>query len=202
MTVISDAVTFHPDWSQKYSARRILPDADTVHGVANVLFPNVTLQATCARESAYERGWRLLERAKAQRVVNAGWGTYYERLTKFDGAGNQIETAIQKINNWGKATRTSLYFHTSAFHLDKFRTRGAPCLQYVQLDVRSDETIALSAVYRNHDFFCKAFGNFVGLGRTLKFICKHTGRNPAEITCVSMSAYADRRSHLQLLTSG
>lgn len=199
ITVIGNPVQVDSDWCTRYSARRVKQGADTCRGVANVLFPNVTLNAAGSRESAYEAGWTLLSKARSRQIMNAGWGTYFERLTKFGAAGNQLETAINKINAWANASRTSLYFHTSGFHLDNFRTRGAPCLQYIQLECRNTGHIALTAVYRNHDFFNKAIGNFVGLGRLLAFICKHTEYAPAELTCISMHAYADVKRDLSEL---
>jgi hypothetical protein len=48
----------------------------------------------------------------------------------------------------------------------------------------------MTAIYRNHDYFNKAFANFVGLGRLLGFICAQTSRAPGRLVCHSGHAYS------------
>ena len=63
------------------------------------------------------------------------------------------------------------------------------CMQYIELLCPDRETVSLLAVYRNHDYFQKALGNFIGLGQLLKFICDQTGRQAGTLTCHSAHAY-------------
>ncbi len=55
-------------------------------------------------------------------------------------------------------------------------------------------------VYRNHDFFNKALGNFIALGQLLKFIADASGKTAGRLICHSVHAYAGSRlSHLVTL---
>jgi hypothetical protein len=46
----------------------------------------------------------------------------------------------------------------------------------------------MTALYRNHYFVSRAYGNYLGLGWLLKFISSATGREPGELLCVSSLA--------------
>jgi thymidylate synthase len=70
---------------------------------------------------------------------------------------------------------------------------GAPCLNYVAVQLDADtKTMGLLAVYRNHDFFERAYGNYWGLCNLLRFMAKETNFNPGVLTCVSSHAYVDK----------
>jgi thymidylate synthase len=111
----------------------------------------------------------------------------------FDGSENQLETAIEKMNRWPRSSRTGLVFHLSAPTLDAPRTRGGPCLQFIELLWHGNGTVDLAAVYRNHDFIDKALGNFVGLADLQQFICGETGKTPGNLVCHSMHAFVSNQ---------
>jgi hypothetical protein len=46
----------------------------------------------------------------------------------------------------------------------------------------------MTALYRNHYFITKAYGNYLGLGWLLKFIADATDRKVGEVLCVSSMA--------------
>lgn len=119
------------------------------------------------------------------------WGTYFHRLIDFEGNGvtNPLETAIQKLRSWPKRAQTGMLFHLSAPTLDSLRPRNGPCLQYIQILWGPDGTLDLAAVYRNHDYSCKALGNFIGLGQLLRFICNEANKVPGNLVVHSMHAY-------------
>ena len=56
---------------------------------------------------------------------------------------------------------------------------------------RLNRTISLLAVYRNHDFRERTFGNYWGLCSLLKYICTETDSSMGSITCISSHAYVD-----------
>jgi len=65
-----------------------------------------------------------------------------------------------------------------------------PCLSH--LSVKYDHrrrVVHLTALYRNHTFLSHAYGNYVGLGRLMAFICAETGTKPGDL--VSVSTHAD-----------
>ena len=65
-----------------------------------------------------------------------------------------------------------------------------PCLSH--LSVKYDHPrglVHLTALYRNHTFLSHAYGNYLGLGRLMAFICAETDTRPGEL--VSVSTHAD-----------
>jgi len=82
--------------------------------------------------------------------------------------------------------------HISSADTDSLiKTIGNPCLQFIEILCPDRDTVSLLAVYRNHDYYRKTLGNFIGLGQLLKFICDETGRNTGTLTCHSAHAYYD-----------
>ena len=70
--------------------------------------------------------------------------------------------------------------------------------RYVMAD---GDTLSLAAVYRSHDYFHKALGNFVGLSRLLSYVCSKTGHAVGTLTCHSAYAFlgAKRTATAKLL---
>ncbi len=65
-----------------------------------------------------------------------------------------------------------------------------PCLSHLSFKYdHRRRLIHLTALYRNHTFLSHAYGNFVGLGRLIEFVCRETGTLPGEL--VSVSSHAD-----------
>jgi hypothetical protein len=65
-----------------------------------------------------------------------------------------------------------------------------PCLSH--LSFKYDHRLGLihlTALYRNHAYLSHAYGNFLGLGRLMQFVCRETGTSPGEL--VSISTHAD-----------
>jgi thymidylate synthase len=96
------------------------------------------------------------------------------------------------ITNVEEPPRAAFVVHLSSTELDNPRPLGAPCWQYAQFIRNSDSELSLSALYRSHDYFQKALGNFIGLTRLLKFVCYHSGMQPGTLTC--FSTYASLQS--------
>lgn len=70
------------------------------------------------------------------------------------------------------------------------RTRGFPCLSHMSFSLQEGQ-VHLSALYRNHDFISRAYGNYLGLGRVLRFVANQSGLPIGELTCLSSSATAE-----------
>jgi len=65
-----------------------------------------------------------------------------------------------------------------------------PCLTHLSLKYdHKCGSIHLTALYRNHTYLSHAYGNFVGLGRLMKFLCRETQTRPGEL--ISISTHAD-----------
>jgi thymidylate synthase len=172
-----------------YDGRNVPSGKDTVAGVATTICPYRFYPNSANRTAFYARSVAFLRRLRHRGLLSSNWGaTYFERLIAFQGRENQLETAIEKMNQWTRSSRTGLVFHLSAPTLDAPRTRGGPCLQFIELLWHKNGAVDLAAVYRNHDFIDKALGNFVGLADLQRFICSETGKQVGRLVCHSMRA--------------
>ncbi len=174
---------------EMFCPTRVRSDGDSIRDVANTIFPD--------RDSSnFESPKDFLDYYKGVydrglRRTRGAWGTYFQRLVSFGNEGrSQLEMVIDALNNWEKkAYRSSFVFHLSGAHLDKPKKMGAPCWQYGQISCDPEDTLHFSVVYRSHDYFNKALGNYWGLSRLLSFICSATGKSPGTLTCHSMVAH-------------
>lgn len=128
---------------------------------------------------------------------NRKWGTYFQRFIDYSnhsrGAGvNQLEKIICALA--GAATqRYYCNMHTTSVNLESnVKPLGGPCLQYVQFNKAKNGTLDMVAIYRNHDYFNKALGNFYGLGHLLNFVSTNSGINPGILTIHSIHAYSSK----------
>lgn len=141
---------------------------------------------------------------RLKRMKNYGWGTYFQRMTDYDedGTKNQLLNIINAINDrvrYSKAAFTIVIHKPGG---ETIRPRGGPCLMYIAVQICKDHKdkpqISFLAVYRNHDFLERAYGNYLGLINLLKFVANATGLEAGSLTCISSHAYVDRyRTELQ-----
>ena len=199
ITEISNPTCSDDGWYQQYDPKSV-SGTDRLSVVAKVLFPAVPKGADEGREEYFERWRKVLVRARSTRSLHSSWnGTYFERLLSLDGSENQIERAIHVLSDWEIRSETVFVAHLSCPKLDAPRPRGAPCLQFIELFWHRDGVIDMVALYRNHDFLNKALGNFIGLGRLLKFITTESNKAPGRLICHSVRAYTNNVSKLQRL---
>lgn len=191
ITTIHDPCSIDLDWLDQRSPHKVISSADNIRDVINTIFPERLRARTTTRSELYTKYHERHRRAKKMRGRTA-WGTYFERLTSFPPTGvNQLERAIEKLNTWPQRNMTGLVFHLSCPTIDAPRTRGGPCWQFAEILWNADGTLDLVVVYRNHDFFNKALGNFIGLGYLLKFICDQSKKLPGKLICHSCHAFSD-----------
>jgi thymidylate synthase len=192
MTTIAQPCAADDQWLAQHSPARFKAGADDARDVANTLFPQRTYERAANRADLYLRYLKAHDRARRWQRGRHAWGTYFERLVRFPPGGvNQLERAIEKLNTWPQRNTTGLVFHLSSPAVDTPRTRGGPCWQFAEILWNADDSLDLVVVYRNHDFFNKVLGNFVGLGRLLHFICSSTNKRPGKLVCHSVHAYFD-----------
>jgi thymidylate synthase len=195
---IEDPVTFNHQWLQRYDPKSV-GAKDRLSVVAKVLFPFKGKRPTENREQFYARWNNALERNRSKKNLHASWGTYFGRLTAFNGTQNQLENMIRALSQWRIRPEAALVAHLSAPTLDPIKPIGSPCLQYLEVLWGRDETIDLVAIYRNHDFLNKALGNYIGLGQLLGFIARESGKTPGQLVCHSVRAYCDEPGRLKTL---
>ena len=165
---------------------RLGPNFDVARDVANTIFPAKTWAKSVDRVAFYDR-----YRETIRRRPPAGWGAYFSRMINFGAANiNQLERVIDALSTWRTTPKTAFVMHLSSSETDNLRIMGAPCLQYVQFEVRPD-AVNLIAVYRNHDYCNKVLGNLFGLRRLLFFVCNEAQKNPGIVSSISLHAYFD-----------
>jgi thymidylate synthase len=180
---------FDPAWLTRFSPSSVDARGDAIRDVINTIFPSKTLKNARSRADFYERYKRAFDRRRSRHRT---WGTYFHRLISFGPERkNQLENAIAALERWGHNHKAALVFHLSSSDVDDVRIMGGPCWQYGALLCPDSDTVSLLAVYRNHDYFNKALGNFLGLSRLLQFIAAATKRNTGQVICHSAHAYFD-----------
>lgn len=159
---------------------------DRARDVANTIFPQKTWDNSDSRPSFYKRYALAHARGKKK-----GWGTYFGRFIAFGQKNvNQLERVVQALEKWEGVHRAAFFMHSSSAETDGLRTRGGPCLQYVQFCCPNSKQIDLVAVYRNHDYCNKVLGNYFGLSRLLRFVCDETEHEVGTVSCLSVHAYS------------
>lgn len=185
LVTITNPTFFDQAWCTRYNPRTANAKGDNIRDVMNTIFPQKTRHNSPDRHAFYER-YKKANRRRHRK----NWGTYFGRLISFgDKKKNQLEAAISALNRWKNNPHAALTVHLSSPETDSLKPLGAPCWHYGEFLCPDRHTIELVAVYRNHDFFNKALGNYIGLSRLLSFVCQETGRNPGRLVCHSVQAY-------------
>ncbi len=143
--------------------------------------------------------------------IKTGWGTYFRRMTNYEGAhgtvnqlGNII-SAIRDRENLSRAAYTVVIQHPGG---ETVRPLGGPCLNYLAVQAEPAQAgqpivLGLLAVYRNHDFLERAYGNYWGLCNLIRFLATEVGGRPGPLTCVSSHAYvSEKKTALKALVEG
>jgi hypothetical protein len=185
--------------------------------VAQTIFPRRRLHFACPdprdpgqRKQLYDQ--YMEEKAYIRAFNNKG--TYFQRLIWWPGWDsprgiNQLENVIAKINS-GRSSRVVHELNlddppSDAVYginlYDPKRDRrypkimSFPCLSYISIKPesvgKSTGKVHMTALYRNHYFINRAYGNYLGLGWLLQFIADATGNEVGELLCVSSMAKAD-----------
>lgn len=169
--------------------------------VSHTVFPAILYRWNRDAEKLFERynasnGFysRVAYRARKKGQI-LGWGTYFRRMTHYEIDGkvvNQLANIISAIKSDGSRTYSAAY--TVVIPKpgpETARRRGGPCLGYLALQVERGmpRVVNLLAVYRNHDFLHKAYGNYWGLCDLVSFLAQETNCRAGALTCVSSHAY-------------
>lgn len=129
--------------------------------------------------------------------VKTSWGTYFRRMTNYEGANgtiNQLGNIISAIRDREKLSRAAYTIVIQYPGGETVRPLGGPCLNYLAIQAKPVQgsqsiIIGLLAVYRNHDFLERAYGNYWGLCNLIRFLAGEVGATPGPLTCVSSHAY-------------
>ena len=144
---------------------------------------------------AYNRRNGMYERLHRRK---RGWGTYFQRMTHYEQQGslvNQLKNIIDAINERNTVSKAAYTIIIQKPGGETIKPLGAPCLNYIAVQIEQSERLMLGllAVYRNHDFLERAYGNYWGLCNLLNFIATEVQASPGPLTCVSSHAYVDKK---------
>ena len=196
------------EWIVKYDPAAVSQNAKhRLNNIINTIFPYKLSMRVNNRNELYNTYLAIYNRSR--RLRNQKWGTYFERLINYPNSNrvgegnNQLENAIRALNS-NSNCRNYITFHLTSANIESnARPMGAPCWQFGEL-VKNGNRIDLIAVYRNHDYFYKAFGNFIGLSRLLQYICMQSNKEPGKLIIHSTHAYynSSKKDLRQLLSGG
>jgi thymidylate synthase len=167
--------------------------------VAYTIFPHdtyVRVQSADRLFENYNRQNGLYERLQRRYGRHGSWGTYFRRMTHYEAGGtpvNQLENIIRALTTRSSVSKAALTIVIQRPGGETTRPLGGPCLNYlaVQAERNAETTLGLLAVYRNHDFLQKAYGNYWGLCNLLMFLAKETNTVAGPMTCISSHAYVE-----------
>lgn len=162
--------------------------------VAYTIFPHglyLSKGSAAALFAAYNRQGGFYDRVKT------GWGTYFRRMSSYKGSGgtvNQLASIIAAIRDRSTLSKAAYTVVIQNPGGETVRPMGGPCLNYIAVQAEPGQagqspTIGLLAVYRNHDFLERAYGNYWGLCNLLMFLATEVDGTPGPLTCVSSHAY-------------
>ena len=159
--------------------------------IAYTIFPHGLYRKKGTAEGlfhAYNRKNGLFDRKGTR------WGTYFRRMTSYRGVNaiqNQLANIIQAMNDRSLVWKAAYTIVIQEPGTETIRNMGGPCLNFlaVQDCSSSQRELGLLAVYRNHDFLRRAYGNYWGLCNLLRFLAVEVGAVPGPLTCVSSRAY-------------
>ena len=164
------------------------------HTVATTLFPSALRPICQSREDLYAKYVaRYLPR------YGGGWGTYFGRMIAYpttDSVVNQLEGIIASVVRSKRTHRAAYTLPIQLPGRETRRARGGPCLNYIAFQLERDDArvhVNMLAVYRNHDFLRRAYGNYRGLGQLLVFVAEECELDVGCLTCVSSHAYIDAK---------
>lgn len=187
--------------------------------VANTIFPDALYHPHLGAEAAarlyenYELSMRMHRRRARDK------DTYFNRLTAYpvvadptnqrdlelapSGTFNQLDFQVQRLRKQRASAHLSSSYEIGVSHpldgelrvqapLKDKRMSGFPCLSHISLTLVGDH-VHMTATYRNQTFITRAYGNYLGLARLLRFIANETDTSAGEVEVVATHADAELR---------
>lgn len=181
-----------------------------VSTVANTIFPVALYRwespGAESRQRLYELHAREMRMQRRMRVKDS----YFDRLVSWPSSDeplNQLEALVFKLTREIKTRNPKSSIYEVGIEHPEFDVvtsggdvrvqspehdnslMGFPCLSHLSFTLVGGE-LHLTATYRNQYFVARAYGNYVGLARLVKFVAGESGCNPGEILCVATHADA------------
>lgn len=123
--------------------------------------------------------------------------SYVERLVAWRSKDGGVEIPqLDNVVSRMRAESTNAAPKSSAYEIAIFSPgldagyMGFPCLSHLSFKLDTEHRrIHLTVLYRNHHFVTHGYGNFLGLGRLMRFVAEQVDYSVGEL--VSVSTHAD-----------
>ena len=183
--------------------------ANPVSTVVNTIFPSVWARGKSAEELFRD----YPPMAVRMRRITNDWGRYFGRMIAWQESGEPAKQRSGKpVNQLGDmiavmktqvaaGTVFGNMFEVAIYNplLDRKLWRNRQCLSFLSFKVEQagdGYRLGLTAVYRNHHYITRCLGNFIGLGRLMRFVAAEAGiGRVGTLTCVSTHAEIDTKSN-------
>lgn len=179
-------------------------DALPLQSVANTIFPERLYRRHGAPE-IYDVYEQVYERIKKKQ---GDWGRYFERMirrpTSSGGTINPLADLVAKMRRHvHEEGRTFRNIYELAVvdpvldvgiydpERDAAQVMNRQCLSFLSFKLDRNNRLMLTAMYRNHYYIQKLFGNLIGLARLMTFIGEQAEVAVGSLTVVSTHALID-----------
>jgi thymidylate synthase len=178
---------------------------ERVSTVANTIFPE-SWYVEHLGEDAEKHLYELEIESRSVTHLHRGnkRGTYFERFVAWPGPDgqpfNQLAQVVHRLrsahergqrrgNSYEIGITTPADEAVAAPVIVGGHDRqimGFPCLSHASFSLQKG-VVHLAAIYRSHEFINRGYGNYVGLGRLLRFVAVQSGWPVGELACMSAS---------------
>ncbi len=172
---------------------------NSLSGVANTIFPQHTYDRHGPED--FYGVYRDTVLPKMKRMTR-DWGRYFDRLTAWKKVSGSQVTIINPLDDLvtfmkreiesKERTRRNAYEMTIYDPTrDAGKVSNRQCLSFLSFKLTSDNQLMLTVMYRNHAYIARCLGNFIGLGRLMRFVAEQSGAGMGSLTCISTHAEID-----------
>ncbi len=183
-----------------------------VKTVANTIFPaSLYLPEKLGKKAAEHFYKQAMEGSTVTRRHKSNkWGRYIDRMLEWEGhkgTVNQLEVMVRTLRSELENFNTKSSRYEMALSVPEdyqvyggdlriqqpdydTRCMSFPCLSHISFTLENRK-LNLAAMYRNQHFFRKAYGNYVGLSRLMRFLSTEAGCEQGELLCIATHADAE-----------
>jgi thymidylate synthase len=122
--------------------------------------------------------------------------SYWTRLRKFRESTDQLHFIIKRLQSKPKSNQLFCTTFDPCLDIQPHRPFNPtmPCLVALDFKYRNGN-LGVFALFRSHDFGRKAYGNYLGLGKLLKYVSSEAGYEMGHVLCYSRSAHIRRKEY-------
>jgi hypothetical protein len=206
----------------RFQADRILKEygLPSIETVANTIFPAALANLCASHDELVARYREIYPVLRTRWHRQNREGTYFGRLVDHPigddpGGYDQLGVVIGKLRaeHAHSGAKTAIYeaslgavgdeeppvggaAATAAIFSpghDKLPVGGFPCLSHCSFQLDREGRVHLLAQYRSQYLIQRGYGNYLGLGRLLAHVCRHTGLRQGRLTVTAGYAQIEVR---------